>query len=422
MILGTLQNELMANMTKADLHVHSKYSDYPSTWGHKVYKSPESFTETETVYQQAKSRGMDFVTLTDHDDIRGAQELVENHPDDCFVSCEITTYFPEDQCKAHVLVYGISEAQYFTIMSLASSIYKLRDYIAENNIAYSVAHATYDQDGLFSFQHIEKLVLLFDVFEVRNGASGALNNTLLHNYLHTLDAPKIKQLEDQYGLTPISTDAWIKGFTGGSDDHCGILIGNTYKECRARSVNEYLDSLRNKNSLAKGHNGSFESFAASIIKHVHDYRGDRDSKYQNTKMSDFLTLFFDNKEGNLIKRFRKSQSLRYLKKKNTKTHAALAALLKQIQSDIDADMSAKIPNAYALIAELHDEMFRSVISVFSKHLPNGDIFKGFNRLSAVFPMSLLVVPFIAAMRHQVLKTDIRVKLIKGASKNGAKNM
>ncbi|MFT6100093.1 MAG: putative metal-dependent phosphoesterase TrpH, partial [Arenicella sp.] len=117
-------------MTKADLHVHSKYSDQPSTWGHKAYNSPESFTETETVYWQAKSRGMDFVTLTDHDDIRGSLELVKNHPDDCFISCEVTTFFPEDGCKAHVLVYGIDESQYRQLMAIAKNIYLLRDYIA----------------------------------------------------------------------------------------------------------------------------------------------------------------------------------------------------------------------------------------------------------------------------------------------------
>jgi glycosyltransferase involved in cell wall biosynthesis/predicted metal-dependent phosphoesterase TrpH len=404
-------------MTKADLHVHSKYSDQPSTWGHKAYNSPESFTETETVYWQAKSRGMDFVTLTDHDDIRGSLELIKNHPDDCFISCEVTTFFPEDHCKAHVLVYGIDESQYRQLMATANNIYRLRDYIAEQKIAYSVAHATHDQDGRLSFEHIEKLVILFDVFEVVNGASAELSNTLLYNYLKTLNKTMFEQLQTKHDLKPISPDPWIKGFTGGSDDHCGILIGSAYTQCRAHNVSQYIDTIRDKHSTADGLHGSFESFATGIIKHVHDYRANSGTKYSNTKMSDFLELFFDNKEGNLVKRFKKSQSLRYLKKKNTKTHKALAALLQQVQADLHTDMPDKIPQTYLLITKLHDEMFCAVIEALSKYLPSGDIFKGFNRLVSLFPMSLLVIPFLGAMRHQALKVDVKRKLIAGAKPN-----
>lgn len=400
-------------MAKADLHVHSKYSDHPSTWGHKAYNSPESFTETETVYQQAKLRGMDFVTLTDHDDIRGSLELVENHPLDCFVSCEITSFFPEDNCKVHILVYGITEEHFEHIMSIANNLYEFRDYIIEQNIAYSVAHATYDQDGKLCFDHIEKLVLLFDVFEVINGGSDAQTNLLLNRYLQNLDEAALQELQSKYNIQPISSDPWVKGYTGGSDDHCGILIGSAYTQSSSQTVSQFLDAIRDKRSLGNGMHGSFESYATGVVKHIHDYRLNRDPKYKSSKMNDFLELFFDGREGNLMKRFKKSQSLRYLKKKNTKTHQALHNLLTQISNDVDQDIAAKIPSAYLHIAELHDEMFRSVLTAFAKHLPNGDIFKGFNRLATLFPMTLLAAPFIGSMRHQVLKSSIKKKLVKG---------
>ena len=242
-------------MAKADLHVHSKYSDYPSTWAHRAYNSPESFTEPETVYQQAKSRGMAFVTLTDHDDIRGSLELVHLHPNECFISCEITTYFPEDNCKIHILVYGISASEYADMRRIADDIYQLRDYIIEHRIAYSVAHATYDQDGRLTFEHIEKLVLMFDVFEIINGGSGAQNNLLLHGYLQSLNEDKITELRDKHGITPISDDPWIKGYTGGSDDHCGILIGTAFTQCDANTVDEFIAQLRDKKCLGNGLHG-----------------------------------------------------------------------------------------------------------------------------------------------------------------------
>jgi len=399
---------------KADLHVHSKYSDHPSTWGHKVYNSPESFTDIETVYYQAKQRGMDFVTLTDHDDIRGSLELTRKFPNDTFMSCEVTTFFPEDDCKAHVLVYGLSEHQYHHIMRIRFDIYQLRDYLSNQQLAYSVAHATYDQDGKLSFKHIEKLVVLFDVFEVINGASNRQNNQLLLQYIRRLDQDLLERLQREHNIQPISTDPWVKGFTGGSDDHCGILIGTAFTKAQATDPQEFLNSIRSKKSLGAGLHGSFEIYATGVIKHVHDYRLNRDSKYSNTKMNDFFELFFNGGEGNLMKRFKKSQSLRYLKKKNNKTHSALHALLQQISEDAHEDIAEKIPAAYAHITELHDEMFRSIVIALSKHLPSGDIFKGIQKLAAVFPMTLLAAPFVGSMRHQILKADIRRKLINNA--------
>jgi len=400
-------------MAKADLHVHSKYSDYPSTWGHKAYNSPESFTETETVYQQAKSRGMDFVTLTDHDDIRGSLELVQNHPLDCFVSCEVTSYFPEDNCKVHILVYGITQQQHEQMQSIAKDLYQLRDYIIQEHIAYSVAHATYDQDGKLQFEHIEKLVLLFDVFEIINGGADAQAHLLLNGYLQNLEEPGMEQLREKHNIKPLSADPWVKGFTGGSDDHCGILIGTAYTQSACQTVDEFLEAIRNKKSLGNGLHGSFESYATGVIKHIHDFRLDRDPEYRNSKMNDFLELFFDGRGGNLLKRFKKSQSLRYLKKKNTKTHKALHNLLTQISNNATHDVSTKISSTYLQVTELHDEMFRSVVTAFAKHFPEGDIFKGLNRLATLFPMTLLAAPFIGSLRHQVIKSGIRKGLIEG---------
>ncbi|MBX2848202.1 MAG: glycosyltransferase [Acidiferrobacterales bacterium] len=398
-------------MAKVDLHLHSKYSDVASTWILKAYNAPESFTEPEEIYRQAKSRGMDLVTITDHDDIRGCLELVENHPDDSFISCEITSYFPEDNCKVHILVYGIDESQYTKMMELRRDLYKLRAYIARESIAYSVAHATYDQDGRLTFEHIEKLILLFDVFEVINGGSSERSNRLLHDYLRSLDDETLDELHAKHKIRPISSDPWIKGFTGGSDDHTGILIGTAYTSSIGNTPKEFLATLQNKATLANGLHGSFESYATGVIKHIHDYRKNRDDKYLNSKMNDFLELFFIGQEGNWIKRFKKSRSLSYLKRKNSRTHRALHNLLTQISGDIETDLADKIPSAYQQVAHLHDEMFRSVVMALTKKLPQGDIFKVFQHLSSIFPMMLLSSPFIGSMRHQVLKAPIRQKLL-----------
>ena len=59
---------------------------------------------------------MQFVTISDHNRIEGALAIA--HLPGTFISSEITTYFPEDGCKIHCLVTGISEQQFHTIQEL----------------------------------------------------------------------------------------------------------------------------------------------------------------------------------------------------------------------------------------------------------------------------------------------------------------
>jgi predicted metal-dependent phosphoesterase TrpH len=62
-------------MSRADLHVHSKYSDRPSEWILRRIGAPECYTEPKVVYETAKRRGMQFVTISDHNCISGALEI-----------------------------------------------------------------------------------------------------------------------------------------------------------------------------------------------------------------------------------------------------------------------------------------------------------------------------------------------------------
>ena len=59
---------------KADLHVHSKYSKRPTQWILQKLGCPESFTEPHMLYKTAKNKGMDIVTITDHNTLAGSLE------------------------------------------------------------------------------------------------------------------------------------------------------------------------------------------------------------------------------------------------------------------------------------------------------------------------------------------------------------
>src|SRR5262245_20087543 len=90
---------------RADLHCHSDASNKATEAALNAISCPECYSHPDEVYAQAKRRGMDFVTITDHDTIEGV-ERISMRPD-VLVGEELKCWFPEDECKMHVLVYGI---------------------------------------------------------------------------------------------------------------------------------------------------------------------------------------------------------------------------------------------------------------------------------------------------------------------------
>src|SRR5437870_752486 len=124
-------------MSKADLHIHSRYSNRSAEWIARKFGLPDSCSEPRKIYDVLKSRGMDFVTITDHNRIEGCLEIV-NRPG-VFISEQVTTFFPEDRCQVNLLVWGINEAQHEEIQSLAENIYELQKYLAQEQIAHAVA-------------------------------------------------------------------------------------------------------------------------------------------------------------------------------------------------------------------------------------------------------------------------------------------
>ncbi len=135
------QTTTATEVSKADIHIHSKYSDRPSEWFLRRIGAPESYVESVELYQRVKERGMDFVTISDHNSIDGALQIA--HLSNAFISAEVTTYFPEDQCKVHCLVLGISEGLFREIQARRSNIYDLQEYLREQNIIHSIAHPLY---------------------------------------------------------------------------------------------------------------------------------------------------------------------------------------------------------------------------------------------------------------------------------------
>ncbi|MEJ5357811.1 MAG: glycosyltransferase [Desulfobacterales bacterium] len=226
---------------QADLHVHSRHSRRPSQWLLQKIGCPESFTEPLHLYQVARRRGMGLVTITDHNRIEGALEIA--HLPNVVIGEEVTSYFPEDGCKVHVLVYRITEAQHAEIQKLRANLYELVAYLRGERILHAAAHPFYAVNDRLSPDHIEKLLLLFRVFEI-NGDTHPEANRRLRRVLAALRAETIQRLADRHGLEPLGSQPWVKRLIGGSDDHSSLSIGHTCTRVSgARSVEEFFAGL-----------------------------------------------------------------------------------------------------------------------------------------------------------------------------------
>jgi len=229
--------------SKVDLHVHSKFSDRPSEWFLRRIGAPECYVEPMDIYHRARQRGMDFVTISDHNCIRGAMEIA--HLPGTFISNEVTTYFPENGCKVHALVCGIGEEQFREIQHLRENIYELHAYMAEQDIICSVAHPLYRVNNRLTIDQIERLLLMFKRFELINGARDRRAAELVEAVFSSLSPTMIEEMADRQGMEPSGHEPWRKYFTAGSDDHSGVYTASAHTVSPwAGSVDEFLAHLR----------------------------------------------------------------------------------------------------------------------------------------------------------------------------------
>src|SRR5687768_10683796 len=94
---------------RLDLHVHTFHSGHTTIYPLSLIMK-ESYNSPGGVYRSAKARGMDLVTITDHDSIDGALTIADRP--DVIVGSEVTGVFPNDGVSVHLGVLGITEAQH----------------------------------------------------------------------------------------------------------------------------------------------------------------------------------------------------------------------------------------------------------------------------------------------------------------------
>jgi len=388
-------------MAKTDLHVHSSFSEHPSEWFLKHLGAAESYTDPETVYSRARAAGMDFVTLTDHNRIDGALILKEKHPDDTFISVEATAYFPEDKCKIHVLIYGLSENEFSQVQKARENIFDLRDYIKNAGLAYSIAHAAYpvNGQGRLTEEHLEKLILLFDVFEGINGSRDGYTNKKWLGSLRSLTPSYIEVLRGKHRIEPMSSTPWIKGITGGSDDHAAIFIGKTFTEAEASNPYEFIEAVRDRCSNAAGRHNDYKGLAFALYKIAYDYSQSKSTKDSSSLLSKITSFIFEEKPFDLSTGLKISKIKHFDKKKHGSISGHLVGLIDALKNSPEEGIGEKLDIVYSKISAIADSFFSSVLRSLEKDLTNGDIESVIKSISSSIPGIFLSMPFFSTLSN-----------------------
>jgi len=220
------------HVSRADMHVHSTASELSKLGIQRSLHLPECATEPEEVYELAKRRGMDFVTITDHDTILGALEIA--HLPDVFVSEELTVWFKGEPQAVHVLCYGITPADHEWLQAHNHSVEECAEYLNDREITAALAHPFFAVEAPLTPRHRRRLAQLFPIWETRNGSRAKELNLPAFVYIET------------HGGTAI----------GGTDDHAGVDIGRTFTETPlAHDPADFLAHIRAGDAVAHGDQG-----------------------------------------------------------------------------------------------------------------------------------------------------------------------
>lgn len=403
---------------KVDLHLHSRFSDRSADWIFRRFDFPDSYSRPRALYDAALARGMDLFTLTDHNTLDGALQIADLPG--AFLSEEVTTYFPEDRCKIHLLVWNLTEAQHREITALRENIFDLQGYLSAQGLAHAVAHPLYQINHKLTVAHVERLLLLFRCFEGRNGLRDDLLNQTLVHLIGSLTPEKLAHYADKHGLAPADPEPWRKTLTAGSDDKSGLFVAKTYTEAPAgRAPADLLAELRAGRTILHGDGGTPLILSHSLYKTGFSFAKDKLFK-GSTKTTPALVekMFARFMEGENPTEFSFPEKLNFLaqgilsgkifemaKPANMSLWNELngyfsqpsvkTALARQTAGVVEPERRAfLIANLFA------NQLAFRFFTKFVRQLSGGNMMEALQAISALAPLALLLSPYLYAFKSQ----------------------
>jgi predicted metal-dependent phosphoesterase TrpH len=202
----------------------------------------ECYSEPRHVYARARSRGMDLVTLTDHDTIAGAVEIASLPG--TFVSEEVTCELPGGRV-IHLGVWDISEAQHERIAKLRRDAEALFAFLAEERVPFCVNHLFSALTGKRMLRDFHVALAGAPLIEARNG----------------MMSPQVNSYAAQAG-----TETGMPA-VGGSDAHTLASVAGSYTVVAgARDRDEFLAGLRRGHTIPAGTSGSYSRLTSDVTR------------------------------------------------------------------------------------------------------------------------------------------------------------
>ncbi|MBV8817191.1 MAG: hypothetical protein JO022_02470 [Acidobacteriaceae bacterium] len=225
---------------RCDLHVHTTHSGMctvPVLDG----VCRESYNEPEAVYDTLKRRGMDLVTVTDHDSI-DAVESLRRYPD-FFLSEEVTCNTPSGT-ELHMGVYGISERHHVQLQRLASDLPALIHYLNEQELFFSINH----------------------VFSSLTGPRTDSDFALFEDHFPGVETRNGQMLEVCNRTAARLASRWNKAVVAGSDAHTLRSLGLTFTEVQdSNNATEFLGGVRRGQGIAQGVSGDYWKLTRAVL-------------------------------------------------------------------------------------------------------------------------------------------------------------
>ena len=270
-----------SDLLKVDLHCHDCNSDEPSEIIGRILRVPETWIPTKRVVEELKRNGSDLIVITNHNNTRTCYEL-EKEGIDNLIAAEFSCYVPDFNFTIHVLAYGFDTIQENTLNKLKNNIYDFLEYACINDIPTIWAHPLYHYitDKVMCMEFFEKMLLIFERFEMLNGQRNTWQNMLVKEWVENTTPEIIDDLSKKHNIHPkkYCKDPYKKTFSGGSDSHSGFFAGltGTYlyipdlenRKKKEKLSDLALEAIKNGNMFPFGSHENSEKLTITFLDYV----------------------------------------------------------------------------------------------------------------------------------------------------------